>query len=183
MAVFGRMSIRPILPEAPLVFARQWADSLTCTRATHLRTEHFGLRRLYCEFYRTWHRLADPQRGLRLLHEPSARSFPAPRTLRPMLPNPPFLQGQAESLCYDQVIMADFGEDSRGFRQVSALLRYLLETGQRVATQIIDWHSIHFIGQKLDSQRHARLLLEFLLGQIQYGSPRVQIFNIQYTTF
>ncbi len=46
-ALRGEKSIRTILSAAPLAFARDDTTSLTRTRATHVRTVHFGLRQIY----------------------------------------------------------------------------------------------------------------------------------------
>lgn len=52
-ALRGEKSIATILPEAPLAFARDDGASLTRTKATHVRTVHFGLRQIYHAVSRT----------------------------------------------------------------------------------------------------------------------------------
>ncbi|MCP5126601.1 MAG: glycosyltransferase [Gammaproteobacteria bacterium] len=117
MAVFGQQSVQLIVPDAPLVFARQWADSLTSARATHLHTWYFGLRRWYGELYRAWHQLADPLALTLALSSEGDRV--AERAI-----------GQG---LYDQVLMADLSDDPQVFTRTRVLLSYLLEAGQRVA--------------------------------------------------
>ncbi|RFA28007.1 hypothetical protein CAI21_13915 [Alkalilimnicola ehrlichii] len=73
-AVYGRSAIRSVLPGLPLSFSLAASDSLTRHKATHVKTIHFGLRRLYREAAQWWHRSNE------VLHVGAndGRRFPAP---------------------------------------------------------------------------------------------------------
>lgn len=52
---YGHRNIVHVLPSTPLSFALADDSSLTRTRATHVKTIHYGLRRIYREAARWWH--------------------------------------------------------------------------------------------------------------------------------
>ncbi|WP_341938839.1 glycosyltransferase family 2 protein [Marinimicrobium sp. C2-29] len=69
---FGHGALVAVLPSVPLAFALTGQDTLTRTKATHVRTIFYGLRRLYRESSRWWHRRSG---GKPIMTE---RPFPIP---------------------------------------------------------------------------------------------------------
>ena len=57
-AAFGAESVRRLLPDIPMAFALDDAQSLTRNPDTHVRTTYHGLRHYYREISRYWHRQA-----------------------------------------------------------------------------------------------------------------------------
>ncbi len=123
-ALYGSEAVSEVLPGVPLAFARQLPESLTSSPATHLRSQFFGMRRLYRELSQSWHTLAGRPNGLYLHPAAGERRFPAPPAI---LRDPPPLPE------YDLVLLADFGDYPAVFPQTQALLLQILASGQRVA--------------------------------------------------
>lgn len=123
-ALYGAEAVSEVLPGVPLAFARQLPESLTSAPATHLRSQFFGMRRLYRELSQSWHVMAGRPNGLYLHPAAGERRFPAPSA---MLRDPPPLPA------YDLVLLADFGDYPAVFPQTRALLQQTLAGGQRVA--------------------------------------------------
>lgn len=69
----GRKAVHYLWPDTPLALARVDANTLTRTKATHLSTLFFGLRRLYAESARWWLRSC---KGTPVMN--GERPFPAP---------------------------------------------------------------------------------------------------------
>ncbi|MDQ2078331.1 glycosyltransferase family A protein [Marinimicrobium sp. ABcell2] len=72
---FEHHRIVHILPFTPLSFALADDASLTRTKATHVKTIHYGLRRIYREAASWWHRKTD---GRPVLENDKERPFPIP---------------------------------------------------------------------------------------------------------
>lgn len=123
-ALYGAEAVSEVLPGVPLAFARQLPESLTSTPMPHLRSQFFGMRRLYRELSQSWHTLAARPGGLYLHPAADEHRFPAPPAI---LRDPPPLPA------YDLVLLADFGDYPAVFPQTQALLRQILASGRRVA--------------------------------------------------
>jgi len=156
-ALHGEEAVREVLPGVPLAFARQLPESLTSAPATHLRSQFFGLRRLYRELSQSWHELASRPNGLCLHPGAGERRFPAPRE---MLRNPPPLPE------YDLVLLADFGDYPAVFPQTRALLQQILAGGQRVA--LFHWPDYR---QPMPAAMAKHFLLRAVEGQVDILLP------------
>jgi glycosyltransferase involved in cell wall biosynthesis len=110
--IWGEGAVQTILPGVPLAFARQTAASLTASAPTHLRTQFWGVRRLYRELSETWHATVKSSKELYIGR--AVRPFPAP---------PQLVRHAPESPHYDWVIMTDCGPDSAH----TPVVRFLLE--------------------------------------------------------
>ncbi|WP_439509873.1 glycosyltransferase family 2 protein [Marinimicrobium koreense] len=71
---YGHEALVTVLPEVPLAFARLSAGTLTQQTASHLRTQFYGLRRVYAEAGRWWHRTSGGQPVM----PDGPRPFPVP---------------------------------------------------------------------------------------------------------
>lgn len=92
---FGHHALVTVVPEAPLAFARLEANTLTQQTATHLRTQFYGLRRLYAESMRWWHRQSS---GRPVMPDATQRRpFPVPLGA--------LTRGRP---CVEQVVVANF---------------------------------------------------------------------------
>lgn len=72
---YDHARIMHVLRDTPLSFALSGEASLTRTSATHVKTIHYGLRRIYRESARWWHRVSPLPPALNCGSE---RMFPAP---------------------------------------------------------------------------------------------------------
>lgn len=91
---YGHQAIVHVLPGAPLSFALSDDTTLTRTKATHVKTIHYGLRRVYREAARWWHRQADNKP---VMAEGDARPFPIPLGI-----------SRNTSRKFDCILVADF---------------------------------------------------------------------------
>lgn len=71
---YGSDAIVSVLPKVPFSFALAMESSLTKTKATHVKTIHYGLRRMYREAAAWWH----GKHSNHLYLDPSLRAFPCP---------------------------------------------------------------------------------------------------------
>lgn len=71
---YGHEALATVRPSLPLAFARFSGATLTQQTATHLRTQFYGLRRIYGEASRWWHRANG---GAPVMPE-QGRPFPVP---------------------------------------------------------------------------------------------------------
>ncbi|WP_213999997.1 glycosyltransferase family 2 protein [Arsukibacterium sp.] len=96
---FGQSAIKHILPGAPLSFALSDDSSLTRTKASHVKTIHFGLRRLYREASRWWHRQSESGGFM----DATQRPFPLPLGI---------VRGSPRH--FDSLLVADFATADDG---------------------------------------------------------------------
>lgn len=122
---FGHQAVVTVLPNTPLSFALADDNSLTRTKATHVKTIHYGLRRIYREAARWWHRKNKTQ--LRLT-ERGARPFPVPAGI--------IRGGQCE---VDAVIAANWAAPKEQLAEKLDVLNRLL--GEGVSFQLLHWPS------------------------------------------
>lgn len=111
---WGQAAVGTVLAGVPLVLARESEESLTSSTATHLRTQFWGLRRLYGELAEAWHARQE-NRGGSLNISPGApkRPFPVPSQIVP---------GQRPASRYDDILMADCGPTSPTLPWLRAIL-------------------------------------------------------------
>lgn len=117
----GREALHFLWPDTPLAFARVDANTLTRTKATHLRTLFHGLRRLYAEASHWWLRHGD---GAHSMTEP--RPFPVP------LGN--FRQGGDR---FDAVVAGNFALRGRALDALMRQLDSVLANSSRVC--LLHW--------------------------------------------
>ncbi len=123
LSVYGRNSIKEVLPGVPLAFGRHHPDSLTQRSETHARSLYYGLRREYQESFDAWHRQASRAGFARLPAQPLYRPFPAPVTIL----------RQAPSKEFRRLVVADFSADSPQAARVEDGLRHLSGFGGQLA--------------------------------------------------
>jgi len=123
LRVFGDSSVTAIRPEVPLAFGRLADGSLTRHRATHLRTQFFGLRREYHEAAMWWHR-HTPADELKLPLDTSLRPFPVPRQI---------LQEPRDVLEFDMLLVADLGGGLASTSRLCRRISKMAGEGARVA--------------------------------------------------
>lgn len=117
---YGQAGVLEVLPEVPLAFSLVQPDSLTRRSATHVRTVHNGVRHLYHQAARWWHRrhvvpvMPD--------HD-SRRPFPIP------LGNS--AHGDAD-LAFDVAVLGDASPRNPALDELLAMLLEVRQTGQRV---------------------------------------------------
>lgn len=117
-------SVVHVLPFTPLSFALADDNSLTRTQASHVKTIHYGLRRIYREAARWWHRQAE---GQPVLLECS-RPFPVPLGI---------IRGV--SLDYDLVLAGDMSVEGDELGVLLERLNKSLSECQRVC--LLHWPS------------------------------------------
>lgn len=124
--IFGKHSIKHVLPGTPLVFARITPTSLTAAKSTHAHTEFFGMRQHYRKLYDAWHR-----NNVRIeefyMDTNSVRAFPCSSTnlFNKLTPE------------FDVVLMGDFSEKHTDAEDTKRLIDHLISVGQHVA--IFHW--------------------------------------------
>lgn len=104
---YGDRSILHVLPSTPLSFALADDSSLTRAKSTHVKTIHYGLRRIYREAARWWHQCSGekPVLGATLLGE-DERSLQPVSSIRPF----PIPLGIARGTSreFERVLVGDF---------------------------------------------------------------------------
>jgi glycosyltransferase involved in cell wall biosynthesis len=117
---YGEASLVSVLPKVPLAFSLTQPDSLTRQSATHVRTIHHGVRHLYHQAARWWHRrhvvpvMSD---------EGSRRPFPTP------LGNSP--RGEAR-LAFEVAVLADASPRNPALGELLDALLGLRQAGHEV---------------------------------------------------
>lgn len=112
---YGHDAMRVVLPDVPLSFALSDEGSLTRSKAGHVKSVYFGLRRLYREGCRWWHREAQ---GRPVLHSllaslpPKSRPFPVPLGIT-----------REAGKTYDCVVVADFTVEGQALEETLKILR------------------------------------------------------------
>ncbi|UZJ45342.1 glycosyltransferase family 2 protein [Marinimicrobium sp. C6131] len=118
---YGYQSLYHVCKGAPLSFALSDASTLTQTKATHVKTVYYGLRRLYREASSWWHR----QSGFAPVME-EVRPFPAP-----------IGNLKDASRYFDVVVIGDFAEVGTDFSPIFSQLDTLLSDGQALC--LVHW--------------------------------------------
>jgi glycosyltransferase involved in cell wall biosynthesis len=120
---WGKNAVADVLPGVPLAFALQDKKSLTAVKSTHLRTQFWGVRKLYRRLSQVW------QAGIENLNQLYFRGgtregrFPVP---------PAILHGNSAVPEYDLVVMADCRSAAEYSESLVWMLRYVLNQGLRV---------------------------------------------------
>lgn len=115
---YGSEAIVAVLPDAPLSFALELDDSLTRKSATHVRTIHYGLRRLYREAARWWHDDVS-SKGLQPKRDKAQFNFPIPLGNK-----------RGSMMQFDVVFVADFSTENPHLGTVTELLEKLIAEHQ-----------------------------------------------------
>lgn len=117
---YGHQSLHRVCANVPLAFALSDDSTLTRSKATHVKTVYYGLRKIYREASSWWHRQCDFQPVMT-----RNRAFPAP------LGN---LKG--ESTRFDAVVVADLAQVEHACPWVDRVVR-LASEGQRIC--LVHW--------------------------------------------
>lgn len=143
---FGKERILHGLAEVPMAFALDDESSLTRTKATHVSTVYFGLRQVYREICRWYHK-----RGL----DPTAKTS-IPQAM---------LHKRSDHQNFDTVVVADF-LSQRNSCEVLAKARALAEQGEKVA--LLHWPSFNNKQYRFVNE-YCELLHEGLAEPIVFG--------------
>jgi len=112
---YGHDAMAVVVSHVPLSFALSDEGSLTRSKAGHVKSVYFGLRRLYREGCRWWHRKAQWRP---VLHwepgsaPPNSRPFPVPLGIT-----------REAGKTYDCVVVADFAVDGEALKDTLKILR------------------------------------------------------------
>ena len=129
ITLHGEDVVIKVLPETPLVIARNIAGSLTNATPTHARTEFFGLRKNYLDLYSAWHKKLNTADASPLIRNGVERNFPAPILSRSI---------PLDSAAYFQVVLyGDFSTASRYILQYRKLITTLCN--KSIAIGIFHW--------------------------------------------
>ncbi|MBB5212304.1 glycosyltransferase family 2 protein [Microbulbifer hydrolyticus] len=115
---YGHQAIVHVLPGTPLSFALSDDTTLTRTKATHVKTIHYGLRRIYREAARWWHRQNDNKP---VMPEDDARPFPIPLGICRGTPRE-----------FDCVLVADFAVSGEKLDYTLSAIASRVTGGQRI---------------------------------------------------
>ena len=115
---YGHQSIVHVLPGIPLSFALSDDSTLTRTKATHVKTIHYGLRRIYREAARWWHRQSDNKP---VMPEGDDRPFPVPLGIRRGTPRE-----------FDCVLVSDFAVSGEKLDYTLSAIESRVTNGERI---------------------------------------------------
>lgn len=99
---FGAWSVKKIHKNVPFSFALDEETSLTRTKATHVKTIHYGLRHMYREACAWWHR-SRSKKELSVVEtsDIGERMFPAPERM---------LTRDTKTICCNYLLAGDFSQ-------------------------------------------------------------------------
>ncbi|MAD52447.1 glycosyltransferase [Idiomarina sp. UBA3162] len=143
---FGKEAILHGVAEVPMAFALDDESSLTRTKATHVSTVYFGLRQVYREICRWYHK-----RGL----DPTAKTS-IPKAM---------LRKQGDYQVFDTVVVADF-LSKQNSRDVLSNARKLAEQGEKIA--LLHWPSFNSKQNRFFDE-YFELLHEGLAEPVVFG--------------
>lgn len=152
-ALYGEASVLklPTVQLLSLSLARE--DSLTRSKATHLRTLYYGLRWNYRDAYQRWNEQLVSDRDARIVDPATGRRrFPVPIGCLPKKP---------ESLHYGLVVVGDFAEFDEPLRRALGCLDAASAAGRRVA--VVNWRAY-------DRTARAPLLAAFYAAVLRTGA-------------
>ena len=115
---YGHQAIVHVLPGTPLSFALSDDTTLTRTKATHVKTIHYGLRRVYREAARWWHRQSDDKP---VMPEGDARPFPIPLGICRGTPRE-----------FDCVLVADFAVSGEKLAYTLSAIESRVTNGEQI---------------------------------------------------
>ncbi len=121
---WGNDAVAEVLPGVPLAFALQDRNSLTSAQSTHLRTEFWGLRKLYRGLSRAWRAGIKNFEQLHFKGGVREGRFPVP---------PAILHGTPSVPEYDLVVMADCSSVADDVESLLWMLQYALDNGLTLA--------------------------------------------------
>ncbi|WP_349976068.1 glycosyltransferase [Pseudomonas sp. WHRI 8519] len=120
---FGFSSVYSAYPGVPLVFARHHLNSLTNASATHIKSQYWGVRKLYRMIAERW-RARTPQDNLYLSANSLFNTFKVPNALSSLRGVP---------TTFDIVIYGNLSLDSKNFDIAIHFIETLFATGRTVA--------------------------------------------------
>jgi glycosyltransferase involved in cell wall biosynthesis len=120
---WGKDAVAEVLPGIPLAFALQDKKSLTAVKFTHLRTQFWGVRKLYRRLCQTWQAGVENLDQLHFKGSTREGRFPVP---------PAILHGNSAVPEYDLVVMADCSPGADYSKSLVWMLQYVLNQGLRV---------------------------------------------------
>ncbi|WP_289018877.1 glycosyltransferase [Desulfobacter postgatei] len=121
---WGKDAVVEVLPGVPLAFALQDRNSLTAALSTHLRTEFWGVRKIYRRLSETW------RAGIKNLDQLHFKGC----TREGRFPVPPaILHGKSAVPEYDLVVMADCSSAADYSESLLWMLQYVVNRGLKVA--------------------------------------------------
>ncbi|WGL16396.1 glycosyltransferase family A protein [Microbulbifer bruguierae] len=134
---YGHDAIVSVLPSTPLSFALSDDTTLTRTKATHVKTIHYGLRRVYRESARWWHRQND---GKPVSGSSAGRDFPIPLAICRGTPRE-----------FDVLLVADFSVRGKKLHSLLDAIRSRVECGERVVLfhwpNYVGWHGASIVDE------------------------------------
>lgn len=121
---WGTDAVVDVLSGIPLAFALQDRNSLTAAQSTHLRTQFWGVRKLYRRLSETWH--AETKNLGLLYFKGGTREgrFPVPSAI---------LHGKNGAPEYDLVVMADCSSAADYSESLLWMLQHVLNKSLKVA--------------------------------------------------
>jgi glycosyltransferase involved in cell wall biosynthesis len=120
---WGKDSVADVLPGVPLAFALQDKKSLTAVKSTHLRTQFWGVRKVYRRLCEAWQAGVENLDQLHFRGGTREGRFPVP---------PAILHGNSAVPEYDLVVMADCSSGAEYSDSLMWMLRYVLDQGLTV---------------------------------------------------
>jgi glycosyltransferase involved in cell wall biosynthesis len=120
---WGKDVVAEVLPGIPLAFALQDKKSLTAVKFTHLRTQFWGVRKLYRRLCEAWQAGVGNLDQLHFRGGTREGRFPVP---------PAILHGNSAVPEYDLMVMADCSPGADDSDSLVWMLRYVLDQGLTV---------------------------------------------------
>lgn len=127
--VFGNSSVYSAYPGIPLVFARHHLNSLTNTSATHIKSQYWGVRKLYHMIAERW-RTRTPTKNLFISTSSLSNTFRVPNMLSSL---------RCEPRAFDIVIYGNLSSHSKHYDIEIDFIEKLFSSGRTVA--IFHWPS------------------------------------------
>ncbi|MDG5786699.1 glycosyltransferase [Evansella sp. AB-P1] len=141
-SVYGKESVLTHEPNVPLSFSLTSETSLTRSKATHVRTVKFGLRRVYREGANWWHTNSPPSK-LYIDPKDHGRKFPAPIIM---------YHSRPDERNYDVIFVSDFSYEDEYFESTFYSIKGALTIlGKKVG--IIHWPRYDLTQDEQLSQR------------------------------
>lgn len=134
----GHRNIVHVLPSTPLSFALADDSSLTRAKATHVKTIHYGLRRIYREAARWWHRYSDGKPVLGATPSGEGERFSQPGSATRPFPIPlGIARGTPRE--FDGLLVGDFAIDGDRLSEALSAINQEISRGSKLC--LFHWPS------------------------------------------